>query len=687
MRDDDDAGGVLARALAEAFDLPDPHASDGPVGQPPPERYTRRGLSLRPGSPMDEDAIDLDELEHVLMDAATQYLSTPDPGYALLMAAPAGSGKTRLAVRLAEQLASESHHVLYCGPRRAFFADTQALATQPAWWYAWQPRQAGTLETTPPQPQTCRWTPQIEAWMTRGYDALDFCTNRRICGWNYITGKKCAYHNQKERTEPIIFGQHAHAALGHPLMERMYLVIGDELPLSAFLHRWTIPASAIVPPNMPAGPLETLLRNLRWLCSQTPEDDTVWRGNALYAALPGRAAGVVQALAGSTIPLDAIAVTPKLRDAGAVDDAPFFHLPRLLHLLQREATRAAAGETVIPRILLGADGLTLLLRRPPANLPAHLIWLDATGDAALYERLFRRPMRLVRPQARLTGRVYQVWASTNNKAAVVDRRTDADGAARSAAKLATLRAQLARICTTRGYTRPALISYKAAVADLLPALPPTAPRTHFGAARGTNALQECDVLFVVGAPMPPRAALEETAAQLFFERDDPFRTTWSAIDVPFVGADAAHSVGGYWDDPDLTLLLRQVREGEIVQAVHRARPLRRDVDVWLLTNVVTDLPVGIVSLHELFDAHDADGRPLTGIDPYRWPDVLALPATMDDPLTTARLMDAFGISRPTASKWYEAAKTTGRYTEITVGDTPQRGRPARGLVKRFDDPI
>lgn len=621
----------------------------------------------------------------LLETATTAYLRDPDPGYALLIAAPAGAGKTYHGVRLAERVAAAGHRVLYAGPRRAFWYDVTAEQQRPNWWYFWQPRHQGDLEATPIYPATCRWEPQISAWMTRGYDAMDFCANARICGWDYIRDR-CPFHKQKERGENIIFGQHAHVALGHPLMDKFHLVIGDELPLSAFLHPWTIPISQIVPSGMEDIDVADLLRTLKWLCVNPPDDRPFWDGADLYTrGIPGGVDRVRAVLDRYRMALSDLAYAPELRTAGQADEAPYFHLVDLASLMLRETQQLASGRTaIIPRVRLSSDGLTLLLRRtPPKNLPRHVVWLDATGDAGIYEALLDRPVRVIRPQIRLTGRVHQLWASANNRGAMLNDRPGMDGQLAGDRKVAQIRAQIARILDTHHYQQPAVISYKPIAHTLIPG----APHTHFGAARGTNALQECDALFVVGAPLPNLNTIGDMAAMLFFERDEPFRNEWHALDVPFTGQAAAHSVGGFWDDPDLTVLLRQLRESELVQAVHRARPLRRDVDIWLLTNVVAPgLPVRLVSLHQLFDALDADGRPLTGIDIQRWPEVLDLAATEDEPLTAARLMATFAITKPTAKKWIDALLATGRYAPTSIDATGQRGPKTRAVVKRFTPP-
>jgi len=57
------------------------------------------------------------------------------------------------------------------------------------------------------------------------------------------------------------------------------------------------------------------------------------------------------------------------------------------------------------------------------------------------------------------------------------------------------------------------------------------------------------------------------------------------------------------DHQVLSAVLEQYRDAEILQSIHRARPLRNKVDVWLLTNVpIAGLPVQLTSLHALYGA-------------------------------------------------------------------------------------
>jgi hypothetical protein len=114
-----------------------------------------------------------------------------------------------------------------------------------------------------------------------------------------------------------------------------------------------------------------------------------------------------------------------------------------------------------------------------------------------------------------------------------------------------------------------------------------------------------------------------------------------------------------------------------VQAIHRARPLIRDVDIWLLTNVpLPNIPVELVSLHTLFDAP-------VGVDAYRWPEVVAVAqARMDaaELVTTADLVDAKLCQKPAAKKYLEALAQTHGW-QIIAAPASGRGQPPLACVK------
>lgn len=638
----------------------------------------------------------------MIRDRVIAYLSDPQPGRMLLIGAPAGIGKTTLAIEVAEQWAlgvmgvPDSHgRVLYVGPRKEFIDDIRQLSAaggriQPAFfdnfWYPWQGHHGGNTDGLG---ATCRWPSQIAQWMHRGYGAMKFCQQPRVCGWNYIN-HTCAYHRQRARREPIIFAQYEHVSLGHPLLGQCNLVIGDELPTRGFLYTtneqpgWVIPPHAIVPPGMPKGPLESLFRTLR-ACANVPNRDSItWHGETLINALGGPEHVIATC---ATLPAEAVPDAPDVRSPDDVDDVPYFHVIPTAQLLTREAKALRDGREQITRVHVTTDGLHLLLRRTPANLPPHVIWLDATANAAMYKTLFRREVEVVQPEVQLTGRVFQMWASLNNKGQFLPGDKESAQTKKAASKADHLQLQIAQILA-RGYRAPGYIGHKGIIDRLVPPGTPDAHIGHFGGNRGTNRFEKCDCLIVIGAPQPTTATMLDTAAMLYAERDDAFNPEWSVRDVPFEGLDRAYPIGGFWDDSDLQVLLEQFRDAEIIQAVHRGRPLKNAIDIWLLTNVpLRGLAVELISLHQLFGAVAADGTPLKIRAPEQWPRIVrwaeqAVCEQETRQLAAPDLMRAFDISAPTARAWMAALVATGQWRFVTLaGQRP--GVIGKAICKAF----
>lgn len=656
---------LLTRAIAGTH-RDEPVVTDGVVPVAPEDKAPkRRGLKKIGAVSYLEPALTLEELPAMIHERVTAYLSDPAPGSVLLLALPAGSGKTTALVETAERFAAGGKRVIYAGPRHDFFIDIQAISRYPQWWYEWQPRHAGSESLD----ATCRWAQQMEAWLKRGYPAMEFCRNARICGFDYIKNS-CPYHAQKALQPPIVFAQHQHVAIKHPLMDQMDLLIGDELPLGAFLHKWTIPPSSIVSEGAQPA-IEQLLYTLFKLTSEVSPRKGGWSGPALMTEIGG--AAYVAALCDEyMIATDATIITPRLQDAFDVEKADYAHVPYLLSLLKQEANANLKMPDYVRRIRVTPEGLHLLLRRRPGKLPNHIVWCDATGQDDVYYRMLGKPIEIVRPRVQMAGRIFQVWASLNNKYSIKGRIDHCDEQKQARQnKRKDLKKQVDHILS-KGYQNPAIITYQSLLDDFAPDV----DRGHFGAERGTNRLAACDCLIVVGTPMPPHQDILETAAMLYDEQVEPFREEWSVDDRSFDGTGEAYPLGGYWSDSRLQNVVEQFREAELLQAVHRARPLRRAVDVWLLTNAaVPGLPVQLVSLNQLFDAPDK-------VDPYGWP---ALRQWVKDRLettgsvTASEIAEFAGVQWAAGKRYLEALATQDNHTISRV--QPAKGRSAQALVK------
>ena len=584
-----------------------------------------------------------------------EYAALVNPPHMLLVKAQPGVGKTHSGVRRAEKNAAQGRRTLFLAPRHDFIHDLRAIADNRLMIYEWLPRQAGNEY----KEETCRHTEQISTWLHRGYEAIDFC--KGVCGWDYIG--KCPYHAQKNRTEPIVMGQHAHLTSGHPL--DFDFVIGDESPMSSMLFQWLIPSRWILPPNMDlTEPIAGILHEFTKLA----ENNMALSGPALIKVLGG-AGHVLDSCRSFVLPATAVAIAPDVHVAGDADKAPFFHLPHLLPLLQREAEAAAAGREYPHRIIVENGNLMLLLRKSISpKMPAHVIWLDATGNEHLYREMFDRPIKVVDPVVEMRGRIIQVADRANGKATLIQ-----DGAPTD--KATQLDKQVAQIISRNELKNPGIVSFQALEARFV-----DMRFLNFYGARGTNVAQDVDGLIVAGTPQPSLFELERQARMVFFDRMMPFDVKWTLKDIAYDyiasdGQGRAYNASGFWHDADLEAVLWQYREAELIQAIHRSRLTVRDVTVWLLSNLpLTDLPVSeLISIAELM------GAP-AGVDLYLWQRFVELAETTGSITSTEAARD-LSIDRDTARKYVDLLKTMPGWTDGAVKIKRGRGQPPKMAMK------
>ncbi len=607
----------------------------------------------------------LDEFRRTVAASLRTYMATPEPDHMLLIPAPPGSGKTWAGVDFAHWVyAQNKHRVLYAGPRRTFFEDVVFTSVRQnkdsGQWYDWKPRQ----ESDDPQLHTCHHSDNINQWLSMGYAGMDFCST--VCGWEYVN-EGCQYHAQKERREPLIYGNHLHVTLGHPLAKEFAVVIGDELPLSAFVHEWTIPANRVQVRGVSYdSDLANILHSLSRMCDMKPGKPI--SGTALLDMLGG-AKAIVDVVDDAMLALFASAIIqpPTLANTGDVSFVPANFLPVFLPILRREAEAALAGAEYPARLFVDSRGLTILTRRSVnAHMPAHMIWFDATGSAELYAAMFDRPVHVLDAQPRPAGRIFQVTDRANGKGSMFTKSDE--GVVSETTRAAQLRTQIDHIC--KDYQNPGVISHMALEPSIVQ------ETRHFYGSRGTNDFENCDVLIVAGTPMPPTAQIEKQAVCLWSNRMRPFDATMVTVDraYQFIGEDGA----GYsypvaqFADADLNILLEQYRDFEIVQAAHRSRMLFRETDVYLLSNIpVARLPLfKLLTIRELLDIPD-------GVNPFMFRRVTEF-VNAREFVTAADLVEALGISSNTAKQYFSilVEKHGWEYTEGI------RKKGARGVASK-----
>ncbi len=650
---------IITNFIAE-ITAPPPFA-ESPIPDPPdfPPRFPQVSIVDAPSMSAHASPT-LDAARAIIIAEIRDYLAQPHPDHILLVRAGAGIGKTHICVNLAEELGLDGRRVLYAGPRHKFFADVMAISKRPDLWYEWLPRQAGNADIG--KIETCRHATEIAAWHARGYDGISFCA--QVCGWDYIN-HDCVYHAQERNSFPCIFGQHAHL-IAHPL--RFDVVIGDEEPTSAFMHEWVIGMRHIMPAGLdPLADLTHILDVMTKLATQARG----LSGPKLIEALGG-AQYIIDACAAFRATPDSLPLTPKLRQARDVETADYFHLPTLVDLLMREAQLCLAGENYLHRIILNDGKLLLLLRKPLAEkLPEHIVWLDATGNPLIYEACFGRPVQVIDVQPQIVGEIVQVHNRTNSKISLFDEDGEREAA------IAQLQAQVDAIAAR--HPGAALITYQELTDTLARGALPT---LHFGAARGTNVFKDVPALIVAGTPMPSLPDIDKIARMIFFERNKAFDTRWTQQQITYAytapdGTGRAQMVGGYWHDPDLQAVLWSKREAELIQAVHRARILTRQVPVYLLSSLpLAELPpTRLLSIHELLNAPE-------GINAFRWSKVLQAAyelANEQGYFTIADLERKLNISRLTATKYWRALAADTATWERIDALRKTSGRPANAL--------
>lgn len=369
--------------------------------------------------------------------------------------------------------------------------------------------------------------------------------------------------------------------------------------------------------------------------------------------------------------MNASIIAPRIFWPEDVEHVDYGHLPQLLYWLHKEAQAHLDGRAIEPHVAIINGKLRLLLRHMAnAQLPAHRIWLDATANAALYERVIDWPVEQVKPHVKLLGPVYQVWDSSNTRSSLIEE-------GKAAAKAYRVKLQVEHIVKHHGYQRPLIVSY-----SQLDTLFDGYDFTYFYGNRGTNKYEECDAVIIIGTPQPSTTELVKDARMLFIDREVAFDGTWCEKDLPFAhyraddGLARSGVVSGFWNDDDLQLVLDQLRMAEIVQSAHRVRPVLAPKPIWLLTSLpVEDLPpTELLSVRELFDTPP-------GVDPYIWPLIVEYgreKLAQRGFVTAADYVDLLGVQRKAANNYVDslAACFPNEFPLVQV-KAAGRGRPPK----------
>lgn len=141
--------------------------------------------------------------------------------------------------------------------------------------------------------------------------------------------------------------------------------------------------------------------------------------------------------------------------------------------------------------------------------------LDATADGTLVARLWPGA-QYERIVAKRNAHIIQVHGLTGSKARLTGKKSDNEN----------LRQKISWLLETLP-DNGLLVTNKDAESDV--ELPATWRSTHFGDFRGQDWAKDCDVVVVVGRPLPSAADVERMARALFYDRPDMALTLWSDV--------------------------------------------------------------------------------------------------------------------------------------------------------------
>jgi len=636
-----------------------------------------------------EPARPVDEVYTEMLETMREYCQRENVKAPLLVRIPPGLGKTHAGVDIAQGEAKSGRRVLWASQRRNSFSDIKNMRHFHAGsWYRW-------LAITDKNPDTrepiCKYQTVQTQYLNAGYPARVVC--EVLC---QDFRRNCPYLNQSRQTQNrIVFARHQHLALGMNL-PKFDLVIVDELPLQAFVEEWVIPV----------GRLQV------WQAEPAIQELT----NRLVELTDGKSSQKRKRIAGKQLMSEIAKPLTQLLDKYQSEftirrdnikppniegNLGYNWLPDALKILRREFECYQDGmQRWAERIWVSPSGLHLLRRRHLSRLlPARTIILDATGDPHIYKMMFGHKPQVYSAQVKRAGKIYQYVRRTNGKGRLTVHNNKRDSITRDTAALIALVKDLIRSNT---YQKPAIVCHKQTEKIWKKSLPQAHILT-FGGLRGSNAVSGCDALFVCGSNGLNSRVVINLAIGLDENRRHPFgkvnekgkrtgiwdhqliqyRLTETGINQlkQEFGPDAqgAARLIGRYVDPDLDAIAHQFREAELVQAIHRVRPIRHACDVWLLTAVPTSEPVDWLT--DSLRTRPANMRE----DIWeKTQDLLKFCQKTGCPVTAQSLSQFVGVAPSTVNRlrWLESIADLF-HNEWELGYLKERkGRPSKALLPK-----
>lgn len=564
---------------------------DGAVGSQPTR--TRRSIEFIPQTMnVVQPSISLDDIRYGMIQTITEYLGDMQTARAnggtmetLLLMPPPGTGKTTTLVGILEHMDISA---FYAAPRKNMWDTIQEASQEAARIFAsgspedadlWQSR-AGEWYNLRPRSYTdeygagnCIYAPHAEAAQRRKHEVYGLlCAG--VCGmWG-----TCGYSKQFQRAgdAPFVFGRHQHV-VGNTLRGKFDVLILDEDSRSAFFDVTELSMSdiALSPKAPDAAQVLAQALVLVLQSNDQPAHEYVF-GPELIMLLnqhvhelthgASTLGGLLSAISEDDPSLFA---EPLLDRAEEVFELPVRWFPVFWEVVRYEWMQYAQGVTEWnSRICMRGKHIEIIQIHRPQFGTLPIIVADATASPDLYQQLLGRPVRVYRPQAEQRAEVIQVVNRQNGKMALSDPNGQA-----WLELVAVVRKLVAERPNTLIITHK---EFESRIKDL--DLGPEVYVDHYGGVVGSNNYRYCSQVILAGTPMPPVDALLQHTQALYWKDPRPIDTRWiTRLRSYNIAPDDSGKVPAYpiseFADPRANILLEQVRESQMYQALERIRTL------------------------------------------------------------------------------------------------------------------
>ena len=557
--------------------------------------------------PSATEYVTIEEARRIVSGAMKKYIDT-DYGEdtVLVIAAGTGVGKTTTALQV---LNDYGHRTIFCmAHKRHFSTISNNKNFVPENWTQWIA--SGDESLTIPDQKMCKEHHRAQKTLTARVGLNAAC--KLLCQ-NYK--QDCEYQRQKLIKQPFIATSHNYLSQPFGLYgEQPQVVIVDEDPTSSFIDRVRLNSRHIPTDGDPRT--IPFLKELIVCCSSSIQ----LSGRALMERLRPYADDWMQAVKEGHLPKTAEPKNEKELNSLKTDIWEQFQ-----SIFERELKAYdESSERYAERIVCGSTekGSRMILKSrkyvSPVLNGVKIIILDGTADYNHYKSLFPdRKVIFVEPKVKQLGKLYQVIGNQYGTTVMDD-----SGEAPNRYIDKVLR-QMQLLARTKGYKEIGIVSFKK-LEDLLGGFAGIDNFLSYGSgATGSNALENCDAVFVVGTFQPPPTAIMDT--HLCINQTDMRHLTTEVVEGFFLpqyttkmahydywdkdGKQACRMVGGFWQDPLYTIFLWSSRR-HLIQAIGRARLNIKASVVWLFSPLPTGLPLDGIYDH-------APVYP-DGIDRDRW---------------------------------------------------------------------